>query len=237
MKVDVCGLDGCANVARAANPHLSSLVHWVELDLASMPPPSPYYEIRQGGEWIANEDAMFYVPSARVFRVGSNWLRLDPELDRRVRVAARGLEPWPWTGVASATVGGREMASPALLEQLFGRLPKAESPPLESKRLLVRLESSVMRPGHPFTPWTNGQVVIDWVPAHGVVYRDGEWFRVPAALQERLRQEAGLVASKPAAIRLASQPAAPVELVAGAVLAVALLLAGGLLLARRRLAA
>ncbi|MGH2995008.1 MAG: hypothetical protein ACRDON_05670 [Gaiellaceae bacterium] len=236
VTIEVCGMDGCAIAGKEQAHSTSTLLNWVELELTQMPPPGPYYEIRRRAGWLEDEVPIFYIPSADVLRLASNWLVLDERTATRLRVAARGLEPWPWTGVQEASVGGRKAQNPLLYEALLRPLPATESPPYDADRMPVIMLSRVKRSEHQLTPWTNRSLIVDWLPAHGVVYRDGEWLRIPGWLDETLRRDAGLNPPPPP-VAIEPERAASAELVAGAVLAVALFLAGSFLAVRRSLAA
>lgn len=236
VTIEVCGMNGCGTAGTEQAPATSTLLNWVDLELAQMPPPGPYYEVRRRAGWLEDEVPIFYVPSAEVLRFASNWLRLDERTAARLRTAARGLEPWQWTGVSEASVGAKKARNPLLYEALLRPLPPSESPPYDAERLSVVMHSWVKRAEHQLTPWTNRSLIVDWLPGYSVVYRDGEWFRIPGWLDETLRRDAGL---SPTLSRETVEPEAAVsaKLVAGAVLAVAFVLAGSLLAVRRSLAA
>jgi hypothetical protein len=236
VTIEICGMDGCATAGKEQAHTTSTLLNWIELDLAQMPPPSPYYEIRRRADWLQDEVLIFYVPSAEVLRLASNWLQLDGRTAARLRVAARGLEPWPWPRVWEASVGGREARNPRLYEALLRPLPATESPPYDANRLPVIMRSWVKRSEHQLTPWTNRSLIVDWVPGHGVVYRDGEWLRLPGWLHRQLQQDAGLAPSAPR-VTVQPEPALPSALVAGVIVATGLLVGGSLLVVRRSLAA
>lgn len=229
-------MNGCALAGKTQAHATSTLFNWVELDLAQMPPPSPYYEVRRRGAWLEDEVPIFYIPSVDVLRLASNWLQLDARTAGRLRAAARGLGPWPWTGVREAYVGTERARNPLPFEALLRPLPAAESPPYDAERLAVVMHSWVKRSEHQLTPWTNRSLIVDWFPAHGVVYRDGEWLGVPGRLHEHLLQEAGLALPAPR-VTVEPEPGVPGGLVAGVLVAACVLVAGSLLVVRRSLTA
>jgi hypothetical protein len=238
VSVDVCGASGCetlgpfpahgalfSGVASALLNHGDG-----ELDLAEMPPPGPFYTLDLRAGWLDDLDPSFYVPEARALRFGGSWLRLDRSAVSDFRTATEGIEPWPWLGLRSVRLGRHEAARPAPYDVLFRRLTSADPPPYTAERISVVAEPNRLeRPEYAGTPWTDPRVIIEWVPSHSVVYRDGAWFRVPPGLGEQLARDAGLAPSAPAE-SISSEPWA---LVAGAIAGCVLAVAAGIALAVR----
>lgn len=231
LSVELCGLSGCASAFAYPSPHaapLDGLVDWSRLDLAPLPAPGPYYEIRRKADWIQDAEPWFYVQGAGAIQIGRSWLRLDKETAARLRAVARRVEPWSWTGFSDVRLRGRRAAEPLLYEALLGHLPRAESPAPGSAHFPLLARTRMKRPEHQLSPWTDGRTELDWYPTQRVLYRDGEWLRVPEWLQRRMRIDAGLVARSPE-----PETAVPWGLVAGSVAGCALAVAFALALARR----
>jgi hypothetical protein len=229
VSVEVCGATGCEILgpfpAHGAplSGVASTLLNTGDLDLAAMPPPGPFYSLDLRADWLDDLDPAFYVPDAGVLRAGGGWLGLDRAVAAELRRATAGIEPWPWLGLRSVRVGARETTRAAPYEVLLHRLRNAEPPPFSADRIAVHVEpNGLERPDYAGTPWTNPAMIIDWVPSHGVLYRDGAWFRVPPGLGDRLARDAGLARPAPA------EPASvPWGLIAGAIAASALAVAAG----------
>ena len=229
VSVDVCGASGCETLgpfpAHGAplSGVASTLLNTGDLDLAAMPPPGPFYSLDLRADWLDDLDRSFYVPDAGVVRAGGSWLGLDRAVAAELRRATAGIEPWPWLGLRSVRVGAGEATRVAPYEALFDRLSSADPPPYTADRIPVDAEPNWLKhPDYPGTPWTNPAMIVDWVPSHGVLYRDGAWFRVPPGLGDRLASDAGLARPAPA------EPASvPWALMAGVIAASALAVSAG----------
>jgi hypothetical protein len=191
----------------------------------SSPPVGPYYSVRFRADWVESVEpgTHYLADSLSLVYDEPNWIELPPAAVAGLGEAVRSIEPFPAPSITSVRLGGRPAEQPALYGGIFERLQPAELP-LGSDRLRLFLRSK--RP----TPWTQHAGLIEVAPGLGLVRRDGEWFRLPAALAETVRRDAGLVRASPPP-PAASFPWGPVL---GGALGGAGLLGAALLAALRR---
>jgi hypothetical protein len=235
VSVAICGVSGCEKLGTSSTHPgdsrniASALLNWTGFEPAPIPAPGRFYALELRSRGLPDQESFSYVPAEGVLAAGRTlWLSLPPGLAARLRAAARAVEPWPWLGLRRVSVGERNAPDPAPYVQLFRPLPEAESPPYDAARIPIRADPHWLKhPRYPGAPWSSERVKMEWYPGQGVLYREGEWLRVPTGLAARLQRDAGRVRQQ------AIEPTRIPWALAGA--ASALAVAAGLLVAPSRL--
>jgi hypothetical protein len=193
VDLEICGAGACRTLPSDRHDRLvfGVLESLGSFSFAQAPEPSAYYRLELKGravtDWLGEQRRLFFVPSHGVLRTGSSWIRPRAGLLRRLRVAVRGLRPWPAPALLRVEVNGRS-ADPAPYAALLRTLLVAEPKPELGDPVEIHLFFE--RP----TPWTTGRRPIRYFPTQDIFHRDSEWFRPPTELVRRIEVDAGLVA-------------------------------------------
>jgi hypothetical protein len=187
---------------------------------ASAPPPGAFYEVRLESDWT-QPATRFFVPSAGLLAVGTNWIRLDPAATAAIRSAVAGIDPYPEPRLTGALVDGLPARDPGVYGALVGRLEPGDVPASAGSHVTIVLRAERG------TPWTGESVALLLYAGSNVVRRNDGWYRVPPELAARIEAGAGLSAAAP-------EPSFSWVILASALAGGLVLLVGAILLARAR---
>jgi hypothetical protein len=193
VDLEICGAGECRTLRGSGYRGIAYdlLDVFGTFSFAKAPEPTAYYRLELKGravtDWLGEQRRLFFVPSHGVVRTGSSWVTPRAGVLRRLRVAVRGLRPWPAPALARVEVNGRS-ADPAPYAALLETLPVAEPKPELGDRVEIHLFFE--RP----TPWTTGRRPIRYFPTQDIFHRDSDWFRPPRELARRIEADAGLAA-------------------------------------------
>lgn len=193
---------------------------------AAAPPLVPFFEVRVNpASWTTS--ARFFVPSAGVVRTRLTgrpaWAKIDRRTLRRLRVALRGVRPWPAPTLTYVRIDGIQIGAAPAYARLFEKFPPAPRAPYTLPRVHIDLGSSVP------SPWTDGWHDIEYVTTRDLLSVDGRWVRPPADIVEQIEHDVSLLRRSP------EDPASPWSAAAFALAVGAIAL--GVSFVRRRLRA
>ncbi|MDQ3889113.1 MAG: hypothetical protein M3312_00975 [Actinomycetota bacterium] len=172
----------------------------------SPPPASSFYtlELRIDAEDQTSTFTIYYVPSAAMARPAREqggdagpsspvWSRVTPAAARLLKVATRGLEPFPKPQLSSVEIGSKTVVDGADSYLRLFELPRT-SGALPSGLPVVYSEWIDLRSQRP-SPWTDGSRDLSFSPRAGLLERGGQVVRIPEELLADVR--AGRALSTP----------------------------------------
>jgi hypothetical protein len=188
----VCGLSGCMEVSSAPDPGAGEFI--------STPPVAPYYEIR-----YPTGDRGFVVPSREAYKaslgISSGWSKIEANVMTTLAPALREVRPWPSPSLLEVLVGGQRAEDPQHYVRLYDEFPPVAPPRGAEKKFWIVLRSERATPWSvsipvPFPkqsfPWVNGFNLLEYLPEHGVLNRNGEYVRLPTDLAELIETDAAV---------------------------------------------
>jgi hypothetical protein len=190
---ELCGASGCS-----AAPTGSS-IDWSAGDFISPPPVAPYYEIR-----FPFGDRAFLVPARRAYKPSlgtTGWNEVTDDVITALAPALRKVKPWPPPSLAEVLVGGRPADDPQPYVHLYDEFPVVAPPRGAEPGLWIVLRSERASPWSVSIPvpfpkrtatWVNGFNLLEYLPEHRVLNRNGEYVRLPTYLAERIDRDAAL---------------------------------------------
>jgi hypothetical protein len=194
---ELCGSSGCTAVTTRAKA-LEAIVFG---DVPGVPPQpvAPYYELR-----FPFGDRVFFVPSRQALKPplgATHWRRVDEAAFAGLAPILARVDPWPPPVLTEVVVGGRLAADAQLYLRLYDALPAVAPPRGGPPGLWIVLRSERASPWSvsipvPFpkrtAPWVNGFNLLEYLPEHRVLNRNGEYVRLPADLASVIERDAGL---------------------------------------------
>jgi hypothetical protein len=228
--LEICGADTCRTFK--ADPERGSRnlelvfsalnVGFDSTEYVPAPAPAPFYTLEVSAEGLDEGEPRTYVPSVGVTSVQMSWVRLNPSLARRYARATAGLAPAPAPAIHAARVGGVRVDDAGPYARLLGELSPAAPPADPQPHVNIILGPDRV------TPWADPARALRFFPKDDLLHRGGgDWVRVPPELAAVIERDGGLQGTD-----TGGPPVAP--LAAAGALALALLVAAGLLFARRR---
>jgi hypothetical protein len=190
----LCGVSGCTDVTTesSVDPSAGEFI-WT-------PPVAAYYEIH-----FPFGDRAFLVPSSRAYKaalgLSAGWSEVEDEVMTALAPALRKVRPWPPPSLAEVFVGGNAAEDPQPYLRLYDEFPAVAPPRGAAQGLWIVLRSERASPWSvsipvPFprrtAPWVNGFNLLEYLPEHRVLNRNGEYVRLPTDLAELIDRDAAL---------------------------------------------
>lgn len=150
-------------------------------------------------------DRAFLVPSKRAYKASlgttAGWSEVEDDVIAALAPALGKVKPWPPPSLAEVLVGARRAHNPQAYLRLYDKFPAVAPPRGAPPGLWIVLRSEQATPWSvsipvPFpkrtAPWVNGFNLLEYLPEHGVLNRNGEHVRLPTKVVELIERDAGL---------------------------------------------
>jgi hypothetical protein len=191
----LCGVSGCTDVTTESSVDPSAG------EFILTPPVAAYYELH-----FPFGDRAFLVPSWRAYKaalgLSAGWTEVEDDVMTALAPALKKVRPWPPPSLAEVLVGGRAAGNPQAYLRLYDEFPAVAPPRGAARGLWIVLRSERASPWSvsipvPFprrsAPWVNGFNLLEYLPEHRVLNRNGEYVRLPTDIAELIGRDAGPV--------------------------------------------